>query len=645
MAHCVASSARVRPRTKGAKPCSCETTFQQGDTVVRALLSGVLVAHVIVISACTGSIVGSNGSAAVGSAGEPCYADGSCDRGLTCNPEKYCQTSGSNPCQGVTCSTHGACTVASGNALCACDDGYTQVGLTCVADRVDGGAPTDGVPQNDGGTPHDGNAAEATAPASCGSLDAAPVSVNPPRLLPIGDRTATEGTSLRFTVVATDADDNPVSYSACNLPSGAGFSPLPTQEIFRPYSSGAKFSWTPSSSQVGTHTLCFSASDGASSTSECISIAVSKNYLLHPSDCPSGSVVRGDGACTENVKRVYGADAKPTSDPLGGGVGYSAIVDPVSADFTVSTRSELLNALDNAVSGQIVYVTDGASIDLTGDQDIAIPAGVTLASGRGRDRSLGALIYSDALETYPLFTAAGEGVRVTGLRLQGPDPDKRTEQMKWLDAQGLYYDIPNSYGITSQYSHLTVDNCELFGWSFAAIEFERYDQPGTHDNHIHHNYIHHNQRDGLGYGVSMNGRGGSDALIEVNVFDFNRHSVQGTRGTPTASYEARYNLVADGFDMHGGNDISDASVPAGGYVKAHHNTFWGSDLPAVGIRGIPTEGVWVYGNWAVYNLDSYYTTATIFSQSLNNLPGHTPYEKMWVDDNYYGVDPPAADTP
>jgi hypothetical protein len=391
--------------------------------------------------------------------------------------------------------------------------------------------------------------------------------------------------------------------------------------------------------------LCFSASNGASSTKECITITVKKNYLLHPSDCPSGYTVRGDGDCVATVKRVYGADAKPTSDPLGGGVGYSAIIDPKSADFTVSTRSELLNALKNAVSGQIIYVTDGASIDLTGDQNIAIPAGVTLASGRGRSTSLGALIYSNALETYPLFITAGEGVRVTGLRLQGPDTDKRTEQMKWLDAQGRFYDIPNSYGIRCSYSHLTVDNCELFGWSYAAIYFGTSLETGSHDNYIHHNYIHHNQRDGLGYGVSLNGKGGSDALIEANVFDYNRHSVMGTSGTPTASYEARYNLVADGFDMHGGNDISDASVPAGGYVKVHHNTFWGSDLPAVGIRGIPTEGVWVYNNWAMYNPDKYNTTAKIFSQSLNNLPGHTPYEKMSVYDNYYGATPPPSGTP
>jgi len=60
---------------------------------------------------------------------------------------------------------------------------------------------------------------------------------------------------------------------------------------------------------------------------------------------------------------------------------------------------------------------------------------------------------------------------------------------------------------------------------------------------------------------------------------------------------------------------------------------------AVGIRGIPTEGVWVYKNWALYD-PSKFTPEYIFIQTLGNLPGHTPYEKMWVYDNWYGSNPP-----
>jgi hypothetical protein len=463
-----------------------------------------------------------------------------------------------------------------------------------------------------------------------------------PMLLPIGDMTATEGSSLRFTVVATD--NSPVSYSVSNLPSGASFSPLSTQEIFDPYSSGQKFSWTPSSSQVGTYDMCFSASNGASSTKECITITVKKNYLLHPSDCPSGFIVRGDGVCTENVRRTYGADAKPTSDPLGGGVGYSAIIDPKSADFIVSTRSELLNAFQNAVSGQIIYVTDSASIDLTGDNNIAIPAGVTLASGRGRGNSLGALIYSNSPNELYLFITRGEGVRVTGLRLQGPDPDRRTEQMQWLYAQGRYYDLPNSAGVMSRYSRLTVDNCELYGWTRSVFVYT-----GSLDNHIHHNFMHHNQREGLGYGVDV--KQGASALIEGNVFNWNRHAIDGDYdSSPGASYEACYNLVLGDttshyFDMHGGNDASDPTIPAGDTVKIHHNTFMESSERVVAIRGIPTTGVWVYKNWVLATPTDDYPEEYIFTQLLNKLPGHTPYEKMSVYDNWFGATPPPSGTP
>jgi hypothetical protein len=272
---------------------------------------------------------------------------------------------------------------------------------------------------------------------------------------------------------------------------------------------------------------------------------------------------------------------------------------------------------------------------MTGYKKINIPAGVTLASGRGRSTSLGALIYSNAIDTNPLFISAGEGVRVTGIRLQGPDPNRRTEQMLWLGSQGRYYDIPYSAGIWSSFSHLTVDNCELSGWSHAAI----YLQTGSHENYIHHNFIHHNQRSGLGYGTVIST--GADALIEANVYDWNRHSIAGVRGSPGSSYEARYNLVLGNanshyFDMHGGNDVSDATVPAGGYVKIHHNTFMESIEAAVKIRGVPSEGVWVYRNWALYDT---LTPEQIFAQSLGNLPGHTPYEKMSVYDNLYGPNP------
>jgi len=280
----------------------------------------------------------------------------------------------------------------------------------------------------------------------------------------------------------------------------------------------------------------------------------------------------------------------PTGDPVGGGAGYRAILP--QPDEPVRTRDALLAALQHAKADDIVYVAEDAEIDLTGQKEIAIPAGVTLASGRGRDGSQGALLSTTALDAMPLFLAGGPNVRVTGLRLRGPDPTRRTEQMRRLHKEGKYYSIPNSRGIQSSHPGVVVDNCDLSGWSHAAI-FLRKGATG----HVHHNDIHHNQRSGLGYGVCLDQ---SEARIEANRFDFCRHAIAGT-GRPDTSYEARYNLVepeANGhsFDMHGGADRGDGTDVAGGRILIHHNVFKVVSVPAVHIRGRPQVGAEIHHN-------------------------------------------------
>ncbi len=290
----------------------------------------------------------------------------------------------------------------------------------------------------------------------------------------------------------------------------------------------------------------------------------------------------------------FGAEVNPTGDPIGGGEGYRSLV--TASDYRVKTRDELLAALDSARSGQTVYVADTTEIDLSGLQNIVIPEGVTLASGRGRQGSQGGLIYSTELETFPLFLIGGPNVRVTGLRLRGPDPERRTEQMKQLYAEGRYYSIPNSRGVQTTHRNLEVDNCELWAWSHAAI----YLMTGS-TGHIHHNFMHHNQRQGLGYGVVLNE---SEGLIEANLFDFCRHHIAGT-GRPGTSYEARYNRVlananSHSFDMHGGSDRDDGTDIAGTKIWIHHNTFEATSVPAIVIRGRPQEMTEIYNNWFLH---------------------------------------------
>jgi hypothetical protein len=485
---------------------------------------------------------------------------------------------------------------------------------------------------------------KALSPAEIQGLYAA----YPPAMNHLLDQTAYEGSQIQFLVQATAMNSN-ITYTATGLPEGASLRSLPANEIIAPYLSGRNFNWAPAVGQTGTFPITITAANGSATNTQTVTITVKPNSLLHGAS--GGLICRGDGEYAADVRRDYGADANPTGEPVGGGVGYSLTADSTTANYYVTTKAQLLTALGLATAGQVIYIADDAQLDMTGSYNLTIPGGVTLASGRGRNNSAGALIRTDALWNTieplknverALLITGGTGVRVTGLRITGPDQDRREEQMYWLYAQTPARDteVPYVDGIRSGYSNLTVDNCELCGWSFGAVSLT-----SSNGNSIHHNYIHHNQTEGMGYGVVLTND--SSVLVEANVFNWNRHDIAGGRGLPGGSYEARYNISLGyandhNFDMHGGNDVGDAAVPAGNTIRIHHNTFVGtSGKAAARIRGIPVTGCWVNNNWALHD-PAKYTSGQVFVQFLTNLPGHTPYENMQVYDNILGPTPPPA---
>ena len=321
-----------------------------------------------------------------------------------------------------------------------------------------------------------------------------------------------------------------------------------------------------------------------------------------------------DDAGAPTLLPGFGAESNATGDPIGGGEGYRRI--KTQGDYYVGDDLGLLDALVRAGAGQVIHVADDAEIDLTGEAGIVIPGGVTLASGRGKGDSPGGLIFTEELETSPLFATGGREVRITGLRIHGPDPETRAEQLERLWREGgstAYYTVANSDGLRSKQADLEVDNCELSGWSHAAIYLMR----GSRKAHIHHNHIHHNRRWGLGYGVCLDR---SKALIEANLFDYCRHHIAGT-GAPGTSYEARYNLVlahANGhsFDMHGGADRGDGTDVAGDRIEVHHNTFHAADVPAVVVRGRPRRLASVHHNWFLQTTPR---SAIVQSNATGNL--------------------------
>lgn len=286
----------------------------------------------------------------------------------------------------------------------------------------------------------------------------------------------------------------------------------------------------------------------------------------------------------------YGAESNPTGFPIGGGPGYPLKIRE-SRMVRVATKGELLAALKKARSGSVIYVDDKSEIDLTGERDIVIPKGVTLASGRGQDGSSGGLLFttedkktSDAnKERFSLFITGGPKVRVTGIRLRGPDALSRGR-----------YDYLNSDGIQGMHDRLEVDNCEIWAWSHGGVFVKKGKKV-----HVHHNFIHHCQRRGLGYCVVIDE---AMVLIEANLFDHYRHAIAGTGRSPSG-YEARYNIsgpnsIGHVFDMHGGRDRKDGTHVAGDVILIHHNTFQSTHQDFI-IRGVPTKTCEIHHNWFV----------------------------------------------
>jgi hypothetical protein len=241
----------------------------------------------------------------------------------------------------------------------------------------------------------------------------------------------------------------------------------------------------------------------------------------------------------------------------------------------------------------------------TGGSCISVPQEYGFNGGQGAP---GALLFLSTtpggygLQKTHLISAGGSGVRVSGIRIEGPDtaPDS---PWRWCRV-----------GIYSEYPGLEVDNSEISGWSYAAVLLQNTADSGSAGDpmrksaYIHHNHIHHNQQNGLGYGIDVGG--GSEALIEANLFDSNRHCIA-SEGYAKDGYEARYNIITENspawwshnFDMHADPDTSGSERPAGNIVLIHHNTFMGAfrDDPqnsyCIGIQGIPRSGAEIDHNW------------------------------------------------
>ncbi|MCX5701718.1 MAG: putative Ig domain-containing protein [Candidatus Omnitrophica bacterium] len=140
-----------------------------------------------------------------------------------------------------------------------------------------------------------------------------------PVLAVIGNKIVTEGSALTFTISATDADGDALTYSASNLPTGASFN-----------ATSRTFSWTPGINQAGTYTAVhFVVSDGSLTDTEDITITVNNN-----NQAPVLAAI-GNKTVAESSQLTFTISA---TDADGDTLAYSAAGLPTGASFNASTR-------------------------------------------------------------------------------------------------------------------------------------------------------------------------------------------------------------------------------------------------------------------------------------------------------------------
>lgn len=291
-------------------------------------------------------------------------------------------------------------------------------------------------------------------------------------------------------------------------------------------------------------------------------------------------------------------------------VGLASIKVVLPENLTISANylaPQLVQALEEG-KVKSIFIENHVELDLSGYEGIAIGAGVTLAGGR-TVREPGPRLYTTTRPRM-LFDITGDNVRITGVRIEGADMGVAEG-----DTEGVGIFVQPTVDI----HNVEIDHNELSGWSWAAVQVwdgsEKIDYvTNSSAVRIHDNFIHHNQHiNGDGYGVAVGY--GAYALIERNVFDYNRHAISGEDGREGSGYLAYRNLVLENgglqdkylgfwththqFDMHARNDCFPWHYncgPAGEYMDIRYNSFFYTEEKAFKLRGTPAIGADVIDN-------------------------------------------------
>ena len=182
-----------------------------------------------------------------------------------------------------------------------------------------------------------------------------------PVITAIGNKTVAPGSPLTFTVIATDPDGQALTYSAAAaLPAGATLN-----------STTGVFTWTPSSTQAGSYTITFRASDGSLITSSTAVVNVSFTIpgRIQAEDYNTGGEGIGTHDLTSgNTGAAYRADNVDieASTDIGGGhlVGWTDAGEWLSYNVNVAS-SGLYSISARMASGVAGNKSFSVSIDGT----------------------------------------------------------------------------------------------------------------------------------------------------------------------------------------------------------------------------------------------------------------------------------------
>jgi VCBS repeat-containing protein len=177
-----------------------------------------------------------------------------------------------------------------------------------------------------------------------------------PVLAAIGNKSVTENALLAFTLAATDADGDTLSYSISGLPTGATFD-APSRT----------FTWTPTFAQSGAYPVTFTVTDTGTpvlTDSEAITITVT-NVNRAPLAVNDAYTAGEDASLNVAAAGVIGndtdADANPLTAVLGTGPSHGTLTLNTNGSFTYNPGANY-----NGADGFTYRANDG-----TADSNVA----------------------------------------------------------------------------------------------------------------------------------------------------------------------------------------------------------------------------------------------------------------------------------